>query len=453
MTDSIDSSIHWFRLSSPYIRQHRGKTAVIMLPGEFVEEPHISRIVHDLAVLNSLGTKLVIVHGARSQIDAQLESCGLETEIHKGIRVTPHKHIVEITKAVGALRSQLEASLSSGLPNSPMFGSKVRVRGGNFVVAKPRGIHDGVDFQFTGQVRSIDHRGIVQLLDSENVVLISPLGYSLTGEVFNLSFAEVAVQVSAQIGADKLIAYNDEGQIVDADGESYREMTLLKCRKFLAEKQQHRASNTYFSLQACYEACDLGVPRAHIVSAMDDGAILKELYTRDGAGTMVYRDNYETIRSGRIDDVPGILDLITPMEENGVLVKRSRELLESEIAFFTVMEKDGLIVGCAALYPIADTKCGELACVVVHPDYRKNGRAQKLLNHIEREAGKAKMTTLYLLTTQTAHWFIEQGFTECSVEQLPEYRQRLYNYQRRSKVFYKAVKQVGPDHSPLKSAD
>jgi amino-acid N-acetyltransferase len=450
VSDINQHYVNWFRQSSPYVRQHRGKTIVVMLPGEFISEPYISSIVNDLAVLTGLGMKLVIVHGARGQIEEQLKTQNLETQYHQGIRVTPHDQIIEILKAVGALRSQLEAHFSSGLPNSPMYGSKVRVRSGNFISAKPKGIHDGIDFQFTGEVRRVDKTGIESLLEQENIVLISPIGYSLTGEVFNLAFADVAVQVAAQIGADKLIAYNDDGQIKDAEGSGFREMTLLKCKRFLVEKNQHRESNTYFSLQACHSACDLGVPRAHIVSAKDDGSILKELYTRDGAGTMVYRDHYETIRTATIDDVPGILELIGPLEDQGVLVKRSRERLETEISCFTVMLKDGLIVGSAALYPIADTQFGELACVAIHEEYQKNGRAQKLLTHIEREAAKLKLQKLFALTTQTSHWFMEQGFIECTIDALPNERQSLYNFQRKSKVFRKDVEPIGPDHSSLK---
>lgn len=440
MTDT-QQYIDWFRQSSPYVHSHRGKTFVVMLPGDCLNENTTANIISDLVLLHSLGVKLVVVHGARKQIEERLHAQNLKSEFHHGLRITPQAHMLGVQQAVGATRIQLEALFSSGMPNSPMYGAKVSVHSGNFVTAMPQGIIDGIDYQYTGKVRSIETSSIENALGNRELVLISPLGYSLTGEVFNVSFAEIAVQVALELKADKLIAYNDDGQICDEDGKIYREMTLLKCEKFLVAHQHNEQSNTYFALRACHKACDGGVARAHVVSAAEDGALLKELFTRDGSGTMVYRDNYETIRRARIGDVGGILNLISPLEEEGVLVKRSRERLETEISCFTVMEKDNLLIGCAGLYPMASEKAAELACVAIHPDYRKSGRAAKLLRHIEKQASRLKLEQLYTLTTQTSHWFIEQGFTETHADMLPVEKRSLYNYQRKAKVF---IKQITP---------
>ncbi len=412
-----------------------------MLPGDCIAQDSFPNIINDLALLNSLGVKLVVVHGARPQIERQLLASGVTSQFYKGVRITEREHLVDVMKATGETRFAIEAAFSCGLPESPMYGAKIRVRSGNFVTAMPQGVIDGVDFHLTGKVRSVDAEAITKLLNDNSLTLVSPLGYSFTGEAFNLSFADVAIHIATAIRADKLIAYNDDGPIIDKNKRQFRELTLLQCERFLVEQQQHNLSNTYFSLRACYQACDGGVSRAHVVSAAEDGALLKELYTRDGSGTMVYRDSYETIRRARIEDVVGILNLIEPLENKGILVKRSRDLLETEIGFFTVMEKDNLIVGCAALYPIETAQAGELACVAIHHDYQSGGRAAKLLTHIERQAHKLKMTKLFALTTQTAHWFIEQGFAETSLEQLPGERQALYNYQRKSKILLKDVTQ------------
>ena len=412
-----------------------------MLPGDCIDRPPLANIISDLVLMSSLGVRLVIVHGARSQIESQLQHANIQSSFHNGVRITPQQHIPEIVKAVGATTIQLQSNFSAGMPNSPMHGAKVRLRSGNFVTAMPQGIIDGVDFQFTGKVRSIDSDGIKSLLNHGNIVLVSPLGYSLTGEVFNVSFADVAVETAIAINADKLIAYNDDGPICDKNNTQYRELTLLKCEKFLVEQSQHKLSNTYFSLRACHKACDRGISRAHVISSEEDGALIKELFTRDGSGTMVYRDNYETIRRARIDDVAGIIDLISPLEQEGVLRKRSRAMLESEIQCFTVMEKDNMIIGCAALYPYKKVGAGELACMAIHHDYRNDGRAAKLLTHIERQADKLKLAKLYVLTTQTSHWFIGQGFKETDIDELPIDQQSLYNLQRRSKVFVKPIGQ------------
>ena len=442
MTDTSNNNenyLSWFRHSSPYINRHRGKTFVIMLPGDCFEHENFSNIINDLVLLKSLGVRLIIVHGARPQIDTELSLVNEKSEFHKGARVTQRSQIKNVIKAVGAARFQLEASFSAGLPGSPLHESKIQVSSGNFVSAKPKGIIDGVDFQLTGKVRSIDDKAIRDSITNDKIVLVSPIGYSLTGELFNLSFADISIEIALALKADKLIAYNDDGPIMDGELVQFRELTLLQCEKFLLEQQNHNHSNTYFSLRACHKACEGGISRAHVISAQEDGALIKELFTRDGSGTMVYRDSYETVRRARIEDVVGLLNLMKPLEEKGVLVKRSRERLETEIDHFIVMEKDDLIIGCAALYPLQDNESGELACMAIDRNYQRGGRAAKLLNHVEKLAQKLKLTKLYALTTQTSHWFMEQGFTESHVDMLPVERKSLYNFQRQSKVFLKRL--------------
>ena len=434
-----DHFLKWFRHVSPYIHDHRGKTFVIMIPGDCFAQPDFTNIISDITTLHSLGVRLVVVHGARLQIEKQLGEAAIQSRFHKGSRITERDHLGHILKAVGAVRFQLEALFSSGLPDSPMSGAKIKIRSGNFITARPQGVIEGVDHQMTGKVRSVDSRAILDIVEKDGLPLLSPLGYSITGEVFNLSFADVGVGVASAIKADKVLIFNDDGPIYDKNSSIYRQLTLAGCEDFLAEKQQHAPSSSYFSLRSCFAACRNGVPRAHIISSKEDGSLLRELFTRDGTGTMIYSDSYETIRPAQLEDVVGILDLISPLEEKGILVKRSRELLENEITYFTVMEKDNLIIGCAALYPIPDSETGELACVAVLKEYQRDGRAKKLLSHIEKNGGELGMKEIYALTTRTAHWFLEQGFTESTVERIPANRKALYNYQRNSKIFIKTL--------------
>lgn len=431
--------VSWFRQSSPYINAYRGKTFVIMIPGGAIEHSNFFNIIHDIALLNSLGVNLVLVHGARPQITARLNQSGLESVFHNDLRVTDHQSIDVIMQAIGEVRFNIEAALSTGLPNSPMHGAHIQVAGGNFITAKPYGIIEGIDLQLTGLVRRIDATGVKHCLDRGAIVLLSPLGYSPTGEIFNLSCTDVATSTAQCLNADKLIAFAPDQGIRNEENELLKELTLLQCKSLLPRLIHSADADTYSALQACYSACRLGIPRAQLISYSDDGALIKELFTRDGTGTMVYRDSYEVIRRARIEDVGGIIELIAPMEKQGVLVRRSRELLETEVDHFTVMEKDGTIIACAALYPYRDYGMGELACVVTHSDYRKSGRAAKLLTHIERQAKKLKLENLFTLTTQTAHWFIEQGFQQTDVNFLPKHKQSLYNYRRNSKVFVKLL--------------
>jgi len=434
-----DNFLKWFRHVSPYIHVHRGKTFVIMIPGDCINQPNFDNVICDISLLHSLGVRLVVVHGARLQIDRQLNKVSIISRFHRGSRITERDHLSHVLRAVGATRFQLEALFSSGLPDSPMSGAKIKIRSGNFITAKPQGIIDGIDHQMTGKVRSVDGQGILEIVAQESIPLLSPLGYSITGEVFNLSFADVGVNVASQIQADKILIFNDDGPIYDRSNTLYRQLTLSECEDFLREQQHLAPANSYFSLRSCLAACKRGVPRAHIISSQEDGTLLEELFTRDGTGTMIYSDSYEAIRPAQVKDVLGIMNLISPLEQKGILVKRSRELLENEIDYFIVMEKDNLIIGCAALYPIPNSTAGELACVAVLKEYQKDGRARKLLSHIEKKGAELALDNIYTLTTRTAHWFIEQGFTESTVDKMPASRKALYNYQRNSKVFVKIL--------------
>lgn len=429
-----------FRQTSPYIKAYRNKTFVIMLPGAAVSHPNFANIIHDITLLNHLGVRIVLVHGARQQIEQSLSEKNIVSQIHHGKRVTDKATLDCFIKAVGATRFEIESALSTGLPNSPMHNADIQVRSGNIVTAMPCGVVDGVDLQYTGKVRKIDAYGLDEMLFNGSIVLVSPIGYSVTGETFNLTYTEVATEIAVALEADKIIAFTKANGVEDINGELQRQLTLLQCEKFLLRKD---TTDSHFSLKACYSACDRGVNRAQIISYCEDGALIKELFTRDGFGTMVHRDSYELIRRARIDDVGGILNLIEPLEDNGILVKRSRERLEQEIEHFTVIEIDGTIVTCAALYPFVQDNAAELACVATHPEYRGNSRAAKLLAHIEKQANKLKMTQLFVLTTQTEHWFLEQGFKLSSIELLPQERQKLYNYQRNSKIYVKQIEKSG----------
>lgn len=436
MSEDNHDYVSWFRRSSPYINAHRGKTFVLTFGGEAIEHPDFANIIHDIALLNSLGVKMVLIHGSRPQIEARLQARNINTRFHDGLRITDEDALECVKDAAGSLRAQLEALLSMGLPNSPMHLSRISVTGGNFVTARPLGIHEGVDFHHTGEVRRVDTDGINQQLDHGNVVLVSPLGYSPTGEIFNLGMEEVATQVTIALGADKLIAFGKEPGIIDNEGKLARELKLSEANflfEHLPQNQQGRI------VKALIQASQAGVDRCHLISYLEDGALIKELFTRDGCGSLVYQDSYETIRTADIDDVGGILELIEPLEEQGVLVRRSREMLETEITRFTVIERDGMIVACAALYPFAKERSGEIACVATHPDYRGDSRGERLLATLEKEAFSQGLAQLFVLTTRTAHWFLEQGYREAELDALPEKKQALYNLQRNSKVFIKTL--------------
>lgn len=428
--------VNWLRHATPYINAHRDCTFVVMLPGEGLEHANFGNIVHDLVLLHSLGVRLVLVHGSRPQIEARLQARGLQPRYHRGLRVTDAPTLDAVVDAVGGLRLMIEARLSMDIAASPMQGARLRVAGGNLVTARPIGVVEGVDYQHTGEVRRIDRQGIERLLDERRIVLLSSLGYSPTGEIFNLACEDVAMSAAIELQAEKLILFGAEQGILADDNSLIREL-----RSQQAAPHVLRLGSDYQGelLDAAAQACRQGVRRSHIVSYAEDGALLNELFTRDGAGTLVTQEQLEQLREADINDVGGLLELIRPLEEKGILVRRSREVLEREIGQFTIVERDGLIVACAALYPVPDSEWGELACLAVHPEYRQGGRGDDVLARIEQRARAQGLKTLFVLTTRTAHWFQERGFTASSVERLPPARASLYNFQRQSKVFEKPL--------------
>ncbi|QVL42675.1 MAG: amino-acid N-acetyltransferase [Alcanivorax sp.] len=437
-TPSASDQVNWFRNSSPYINAHRGRTFVVLLGGEVLDTPRLPTLVHDLALLNALGVKLVLVHGARPQISQRLEAAGLESRFEHHTRITDSNALEAVMAAVGALRLKLEGLFSMGLANSPMHNAAIQLISGNFVIAKPVGVRNGFDYQHTGEVRRIEVDAIRQQMDAGNVVLLSPLGCSPTGELFNLNAEDVASTAAIALGADKMIVLGDGIRIEDSEQRLLRELSPQEAGRLLGE-ERFTDSAVERQLTAAYHAASNGVARAHLLDASEDGALLKELFTRDGCGTMVTRETYETLRGARIDDVGGILELLEPLEQNGILVRRSRELLENEIQRFVIIERDGMVIACAALYPFVADHTGELACVAVHPHYRNSERGLQMLRYLERRAREQGLKTLFVLTTHTAHWFREQGFDPAGVEALPEQRQQLYNWQRNSKVFVKRL--------------
>lgn len=436
MDSTSKDYVKWFRNSAPYINMHRGKTFVLMFSGDAVEDPNFPNIIHDIALLNSLGVRLVLVHGARPQIESRCALRGISPRFHNDLRITDALTLECVKDAAGSLRAHIEALLTTGLSNSPMYGARIRVCSGNFVMARPLGIHDGIDFCNTGEVRRIDTEALNRLLQAGAIVLLSAIGYSATGEVFNLSYEDVATQTAVALGADKLIAFTELPGLLGADEELIRFAELRHVRPML---DQCGDPHLLGVLQALLQSGEHGVKRSHLISHQEDGALLQELFTRDGAGTLITADQYEQIRTAQIEDVGGILEIIQPLEEEGRLVKRSRELLETEINQFTVLDRDGMVIACAALYPYPEQRIGEIACVATHPDYLGADRGERLLAALESKAASLGLERVFVLTTRTGHWFQERGFLRAELDQLPPEKKALYNFQRGSKVLIKEI--------------
>lgn len=433
---SPEDFVRWFRQTAPYLHAFGGRTFVIGFGGELIaERARFAQFIQDVNLLAALDIRLVLVHGARPQIEAELKAKGLRSRYVKGVRVTDPAAMTAVKHAAGALRVEIEALLSQGLPSSPMAGAEIRVASGNYIAAQPIGVLDGVDYQFTGLVRKVDAEAMHRRLQAGEVVLVPHIGYSPTGEVFNLSWEDVAQNVATSLRADKLLLFVDRLP-ADRKGAAIGELTAREAEALL--KKSDLGPNTTRALRHALDALKAGVGRAHLLSRRTPGAALLELFTHSGVGTMITAEPMQRLREAGIQDVGGILALIEPLEADGTLVKRGRERLEREIANFVVLEHDGALLGCAALYPLPE-KSGELACLAVAPEARDAGLGEQLLRACEWRARQKRIRRLFALTTRAEHWFLEQGFKPAAPSALPQERQALYNWKRGSKVFLKRI--------------
>jgi amino-acid N-acetyltransferase len=436
--------VPWFRAVAPYIHAYRGKTFVVGLAGEAIAAGKLNAFVQDLAILHAMGIKLVLVHGFRPQVNEQLAAKGHVSRFHKGQRITDAVALDAAQEAAGQLRFEIEAAFSQGLPNTPMANATVRVVSGNFLTARPVGIVDGIDHLHSGLVRKVDHAAIRRAIDIGALVLLSPFGFSPTGEAFNLMMEDVATATAIALQADKLVFMTEVPGIreVRDDPESAidTELALVDARRLLAALPPPEApTEPAFYLRYCVKACEGGVERSHILPYATDGALLLEVFTHDGVGTMVVDEKLESLREATADDVGGILQLIEPFERDGTLARRERTEIERDISQFTVIEHDGIIFGCAALHPYPEKRTGEMAALTVSPLSQGQGDGERILKRIEYRARAAGLESIFVLTTRTMHWFIKRGFQSVDPDWLPEARKRKYNWDRRSQVLVKKL--------------
>lgn len=439
--------VPWFRSVAPYIHAHRGKTFVVAMAGEAIAAGKLQNIAQDLALIQSMGVKVVLVHGFRPQVNEQLKAKGHEAKYSHGMRITDAVALDSAQEAAGQLRYEIEAAFSQGLPNTPMAGATVRVISGNFVTARPVGVVDGIDFKHSGLVRKVDVAGIRRALDFGAMVLLSPFGFSPTGEAFNLTMEEVATSVAVGIQADKLIFLTeipgiaqDPSQPLSEENPIDTELPLAAAQKLLTTlAPAQNPTDTAFYLQHCVKACVGGVERNHILPFSVDGSLLLEIYVHDGIGTMVVDEKLESLREATVDDIGGILQLIEPFERDGTLVKRDRTEIERDVDHYTVIEHDGVIFGCAALYPYPESRTAEMAALTVSPNVQSQGDGERILKRVEQRAKAMGLDSIFVLTTRTMHWFIKRGFQQVDPDWLPEARKRKYNWDRKSQVLVKKL--------------
>ena len=436
--------VPWFRAVAPYIHAYRGETFVVGMTGELIAAGKLNSFVQDLAIMHAMGIKIVLVHGFRPQVNEQLAAKGQQSRYSQGMRITDAVALDCAQEAAGQLRFEIEAAFSQGLPNTPMANSTVRVVSGNFLTARPVGIVDGVDFQHSGVVRRVDSAAIQRAIDSGAIVLMSPFGFSPTGEAFNLTMEDVATATAIALQADKLLFMTEVAGVRenqdDPDSAIDTELALADAKRMLAKlPRPTQPTDVAFYLQYCVRACEAGVERSHILPFAVDGALLQEVYTHDGIGTMVVDEKLESLREAKPDDVGGIVALIEPFERDGTLVKRDRNEIERDIEAYTVIEHDGVIFGCAALYPYVEARTAEMAALTVSAEVQGQGDGDRILKRIEQRAKAQGLSSIFVLTTRTMHWFIKRGFSPVDPDWLPDARKRKYNWDRKSQVLVKKL--------------
>ena len=429
--------VGWLRSVAPYIHAFRNKTFVVAFPGELVIDDQLETLVHDLSLLQAMGMRIVLAYGSRPQVQEQLRLRQIEDRYSHGMRITDRAALECAKEAAGELRLDIEAAFSAGLPNTPMGNSRIRIISGNFVTARPVGIVDGVDFEHTGLVRKVETDSIRQALLGGSIVLVPPLGFSPTGEAFNLSLEDVATSLAIALDADKLIFLCSEDGLPKLENRALAEVSEDEAERLLA--QGSLSEEASFTLGHALRACRGGVARAHLVPYAMEGALLLELFTHDGVGMMLVEETLEALRPASVDDVAAIVSLLEPLENDGTLVPRGRATIERDIDKFTVIEHDGVIFGCAALYVFEDTPLGELACLMVRSETREQGDGERLLKSIESQARAAGLSGIFVLTTRTTHWFMKRGFKVASIDALPASRQAHYNWDRKSQILIKTL--------------
>ncbi len=435
MVRQLDESlISAIRHSTPYVNMHAGRTFVILLGGDTLQDSHVESVISDLAILQSLGIKLVLVFGAKTQIDEALQEAGIECRFHRHIRITDDRTFRIIKQICGMMLLDLTARLSMGLTNTPMQGAKINVISGNFITAKPIGVVDGIDFIHSGNVRRVNKREIKDELDRGSMVLISPVCVSVTGESFTVNAEDLASRIAIELKADKFITFSSFRGVLDENNTVIPELFLDQAEQYLMKLGMDDFSSTARYLRAAIASCKAGVPRSHLVSHVEDGALIQELFTRDGIGTQIVQESAEQCVPATINDIGSLMDLIRPLEQAGILVHRPREQLELEIEHYMIIKRDGMVIGSIALY-CYDNQMAELACLAIHPNYRNSNRADILMDRAEEEARRKGIKKLFVLTTSTAHFFLERGFVEGTVDDLPAKKASKYNYNRNSKIF------------------
>ena len=448
--------VNMFRGSANYIARHRNTVAVYHIPGSILINPdnnNLRDLMNDIALTWLLGMQIVLVAGCREQMQARQGLDSNEFLQFGALQVTDAERLRIVKEEAGFVRFELERQLARAL-RMQADTPDGNVVSGNFYSAQPLGVMGGIDYQYTGFVRRLEVEKIRAVHQQRDICLLSTLGVSPSGEVFNVNSEALAAVTAATLQAAKVIyfcdgalrhkkhgtqiqslRYTDARKLIDYHGIQVNPKGFISCDD---TKLSCETSDILCKIAWCAEAIRRGgVQRAHLLSPQH-GALLQELYTRDGSGTLIAADVYEGIRQATVMDVASIHTLIAPLVAAGTLVDRPKTVLEKDVQMYYVYTRDSSIVACGQL-KVFENGFAEIGCLVVNQDFRSSGRGDAMLGYLERLCLQQGCTKIFVLSTQTMEWFVERGFDIVPVEELPPSRQATYNRQRASKIYMKTV--------------
>jgi len=419
----FQSQVSTIRQTFGYMQKYKNSVFVIKTDGRLICDPLFPLLIRDVALLHDLGIKIVLVPGTRTRINGILNSFGIATEEYKGIRISTEEAIPFIKMATFDVANQVMTMLAENNTNAVI---------GNWVRARGIGVIDGVDFQSSGFVDKIDVESIRNVLDNNMIPIFPNIGWSLSGKPYNISSHELALKISVAMQAEKMFFITDFGGI-SINGSLISQLTTKEAKQLLAKTPANENDENLELLNLSYEAVKSGVKRVHIVGGHCDGTLLKEIFCNIGQGTMIYSNEFDSIRKLTYSDIPEILRITRPLVEKGILIERTSKDIEDLIGEFYGYEVDGILHAVAALH-VYDDNSAEICSVAVDGVYSGMGIGKKIVSFLISQAKLQGRNRCLLLTTQTSDWFEELGFVETGVENLPKVKRDKYDKKRKSRI-------------------
>lgn len=417
-----------------YVPQFKERIFVIAFDGAVMRLPNFHSLLQDLAVLQSLSIQVVVVFGARKQIQELAELRGVKLTSDDGMGLTDAATLEVSADAISRLTSELMGDLTA---------LELRVAVPNALAVHPAGVIEGVDLVHTGRIERVDERMLLAMLKEGIIPVLPPLGYDGRGATLRVNSDEVAVDVALALDASKVIFVAEEG-LADASGQRLAQLSVGQAREMAKRKDAGADPSLLSKLRHAALACNEGVPRVHIIDGRQDEVLLAELFSNEGVGTMIHADDYQHLRKARSSDIPALLAMMRESVEDAALAPRTREQMQKSIGDFYVLELDGNPVGSVAVhvFDLDDgSKAAELACLFVRRSHKNKGHGRKLVSFAEDTARQRGCAWLFALSTQAFRFFEEKmGYAEVPPDTLPASRRAAYDRSgRNSRVLRKVL--------------